>query len=184
MTSGQDMSEGPRTAPSGLVYVYIGDGDGKTCAAIGHAVRAAGHGKSVAIIHFMKGRKSGEYLFLKGVRNVDVYLEGPPFFLRTEEDRKAHHAKARSALKLAKEILNDEKYDLVILDEILYALKYDLLTEEELLSLLDMRGRTHVVLTGRDAGDRILEKSDVVTKTRDVKHHYSYDGKTVLGLDY
>jgi cob(I)alamin adenosyltransferase len=69
----------------GKVIVYTGNGEGKTTAAIGHAIRFAGYGKKVAILHFMKGRKTGEYKFLENNNLIDVYLFGPPFFLITSQ---------------------------------------------------------------------------------------------------
>ncbi|HID90417.1 TPA: cob(I)yrinic acid a,c-diamide adenosyltransferase [Candidatus Bathyarchaeota archaeon] len=176
-------TKGP-AKPTGLVYVYVGDGEGKTSAAIGHAVRAAGHGKRVAIIHFMKGRETGEYRLLRGLGGITVYLGGPPFFLVTDEDREAHSAKARRAYELAIRLLDGNEYDLLVLDELLYALWFGLLTEEEVLSLIDMRGDAHLIITGRGASARILERSDVVTRMEDVKHHYRHDRKTVPSLDY
>ncbi|MBN2094892.1 MAG: cob(I)yrinic acid a,c-diamide adenosyltransferase [Candidatus Aenigmarchaeota archaeon] len=70
---------------SGKVLVYTGDGEGKTTAALGHAIRFAGYGNKVAIIHFMKGRKTGEYRFLEPSSLVDVFLYGPPYFLSTTQ---------------------------------------------------------------------------------------------------
>lgn len=178
------MGKGSKARRTGLVYVYLGKGEGKTMAAIGHAIRAVGHGKKVAIIHFMKGMRSGEYKFLKSVKNVSVYLRGPPFFLVKDKGREEHLLKAKKAFELATKILKENKYDLVILDEILYALKFGLLTEDGALSLLDHRGRAHLILTGRGASKRVLDRADVVTRTRDIKHHYHLDKRTVKVLDY
>lgn len=168
----------------GLVLVYEGEGEGKTMAAIGHAVRALGHGRKVAVIHFMKGWESGEYKFLERKKDVAIFLGGPTTFLVTEEDRKAHLAKAREAYKLSRKILSDGTYDLVILDEVLYTLKFGLLKEEDVLSLLDAGNEKHLILTGRGATDRILKRADVLTRTINVRHHYETDKRTILGLDY
>lgn len=178
------MAKASKASGTGLVYVYLGKGEGKTMAAIGHTIRAAGHGKKVAIVHFMKGMRSGEYEFLKGVKNVSVYLRGPPFFLVKDKGREEHSLKAKKAFELTTKILNENKYDLVILDEILYALKFGLLREDGVISLLENRGKAHLILTGRGASKRVLARADVVTRTRDVKHHYRLDKKTVKALDY
>lgn len=171
----------------GKLLTFIGTGDGKTTAALGHAIRAAGHGKRVVVLHFMKGRENvGEYKYFtnNGERGIKVYLCGSPRFLVTIEDKWEHLVKAKESIELAKEILADNSCDLLILDEVLYAIKYGLIREDDLLSLVKRRGNTHIILTGREASKRIQKASDIVTLMNEIKHHYNTDKTTILGLDY
>ena len=174
----------------GKIIVYTGRGEGKTSAAIGHAVRMAGHNKKAVIIHFMKGRKTiGEYTVLKGnksvtVHRIDIYLEGPPFFLLSKKQYKAHRSKAKEGMELARRIALEKECDLLILDEILYAIKYGLIEENELISLLKKIGSMHVILTGRYCSEKILKMADLVSRVVGVKHYYNKKKKTVRGLDY
>jgi len=174
----------------GKIIIYTGNGDGKTTAAIGHAIRAAGHGKKIAIIQFMKGRTStGEYKFLKKFRNrnqhsIDIWLSGPSEFLLSKEEFSKHYKKAMKGMELAKKILREKKYWMLILDECLYAIHYGILKEDEILELLNKRGATHVIITGRYATKNILKISDTVTEMYEKKHHFQKQGKTFRGFDF
>ncbi|MHA1238017.1 MAG: cob(I)yrinic acid a,c-diamide adenosyltransferase [Candidatus Odinarchaeia archaeon] len=170
----------------GRILTFIGDGDGKTTAALGHAMRAAGHGRKVIVMHFLKGRRNiGEYKFLmNGVKGIDVYLCGTSRFLITEEDYKEHLKLVKKCFDLAKKIVAENRCDMLVLDEILYAVKYGLISENELLELLRMKKDMHIILTGREASEEIKAMSDVVTFMEEIKHHYHHDRVTIEGLDY
>ncbi|MFQ6136902.1 MAG: cob(I)yrinic acid a,c-diamide adenosyltransferase [Candidatus Hydrothermarchaeales archaeon] len=169
----------------GRIILYTGEGEGKTASAIGHAVRAAGHGQKVIILHFMKGREDvGEFNYLRELKNIEVHLCGSPKFLRGEENREEHLKKVGKGMELAGKILLEKRCDLLVLDEVLYALKFKLIDKEELLSLLEKRGETNIILTGREPGKEVRDISDIITEMEMVKHHYEDDRKTILGLDY
>jgi len=169
-----------------MIITYYGKGEGKTCAAIGRAVRAAGQGKRVVIIHFMKGRKDvGEYKYFQKKKGlIKIYLTGLSFFLIGKKDKSQHLKKAKEGLKLAEKIIFKNKCDLLILDEILYAIKYGLIEEKELLSLIKKRRKMHIILTGKYASKRIFEISDQITRMDEIKHYYQKQKKTIKGLDY
>lgn len=169
----------------GKVITYYGKGEGKTSAALGHAVRLLGYDKKVAIIQFMKGRyDTGEFNFFKRIKNIEIFLCGAPKFLKKNQYRKEHLEKVNQGMGIAKVIVTQQKIDLLILDEILYAIKFKLLEEKELLNLLDKRKRINIILTGRNPSKQVLKRSDITSEFREIKHHYKKDKKTVKGLDY
>jgi len=169
----------------GKIITYYGNGEGKTMAAIGHAIRIVGHKRKAAIIQFMKGRKNtGEYNFLKNMKNIEIYLCGAPEFLKGEEFREEHYEKVKQGLEIAKKILRQQKIDLLILDEILYAIRFRLVDEKKVLDLLDGREKVNIILTGRNPGREILRRSDIITEIKEVKHHYKKDKETIPGMDY
>ena len=121
----------------GKIHIYTGEGKGKTTAAIGLAIRAAGAGFKVGIIQFMKARPSSEVKRLKKVEGIDIYRFGgkeliPKGEKGTEIDRK----EAARALKLAEKIITSKKYDLVVLDEINVAQFFELLTAKQIIDLI------------------------------------------------
>lgn len=169
----------------GKIIVYYGEGEGKTTASIGHAIRTLGHNKKVVILQFMKGRPTtGEYQFLKSIDNLQIHLCGAPNFLKDEESRKIHLKKAKDGLELAHRVLEEKETDLLVLDEILYAVKFELFTEEEVLELLNKRGHTDIILSGRELGARIIEMADIATHMEKVKHYWDKIGGTTSGIEY
>lgn len=157
----------------GYVQVYTGDGKGKTTAALGLALRAAGAGLRVYIAQFIKG---GEYNELKALKRfpdlVAVKQYGRGCFIReapSEEDIKL----ASSALEETERIMLSGGYQVVILDEINIAAHFSLIPVERLLEMIRKKpDGVELVLTGRKANPRVLEAADLVTEMREVKHYY------------
>ncbi|AEE91354.1 Cob(I)alamin adenosyltransferase [Tepidanaerobacter acetatoxydans Re1] len=171
----------------GLVLVYTGDGKGKTTAALGLALRAAGHGEKVYIIQFMKGdEKYGEVKAIKRyLPNIELVQKGLDSFVIKGNPSLEDLSLAKEGLNLAKNIISSGKYDLVILDEINVAVDYGLLSEQEVLNLIEMKPEhTTIVLTGRYASDKILEKADMVSEVREIKHHYKQGIAAQPGIEY
>ncbi len=182
----------------GLVQVYTGTGKGKTTAALGLAMRAAGHGLRVCFIQFLKGgwdsgeRKAAARLSPEielhtfgaaqwGDRSradADTpWWELPP----SEEDRE----QAREAMLLGRRAVTGGDYDIVVLDEVLGALKFELVAGEELLSLICAKpSKVELVLTGRDAPDEVLKAADLVTEMNAVKHPYHRGIQARQGIEY
>jgi cob(I)alamin adenosyltransferase len=182
---GADKTKGRR----GLVVVYTGDGKGKTTAALGMAVRAVGRGFAVLMIQFIKG--SWHYGELDGVKALAPALEitaGGRGFVGILDDRlpfEEHRKAALETLAFAREQVLSGKYDLVILDEINNAVKGGLLPVEAVLELLDVRpADLHLVLTGRAAHASVLERADLVTEMREIKHPYQQGILAQVGVDY
>ncbi len=156
----------------GYVYLYTGDGAGKTTNALGLALRSVGHGNKVVMIQFLKGRKDvGEYK----IRNrlgpeYEIYQFGTSEFVDPKNLRPIDYEEARKGLELAKTVLK-KKPNLLILDEINLVLAGALVNVEDVLSLLkDMPKETDVVLTGRLAPRELIDAADFVNMVVDVKH--------------
>ncbi len=169
----------------GYVHVYTGNGKGKTTAAVGLAVRAAGHDKRTYIGQFMKGQEYGELAALKHLPQVTVEQYGDHGCIRKEEVTEQHIAQATAGLEQAEEALLSGCHDVVVLDEVNVALWFGLLSEEAVLSLVDKRpARVELVLTGRRAPQSILDRAGLITEMTEVKHYYA-DGVTARkGIEY
>lgn len=170
----------------GLVQVYTGEGKGKTTAALGLALRAAGWGLRSYIAQFMKYQPSGEEEALKCLAPL-VTLEkfGRPGFLRPGEWTAEDRALAQEGLARARVALLDGGYDLVILDEVNTAVSFGLLGEQDLLDLIAARPRhVELVLTGRGATPGILERADLVTRMVEEKHPYQRGIAARRGIEY
>lgn len=156
----------------GYVYLYTGDGAGKTTNALGLALRSVGHGNKVVMIQFLKGRKDvGEYK----IRNrlgpeYEIYQFGTSEFVDPKNLRPIDYEEARKGLELAKTVLK-KKPNLLILDEINLVLAGALVNVEDVLNLLkDLPKETDVVLTGRLAPRELIDAADFVNMVVDVKH--------------
>jgi cob(I)alamin adenosyltransferase len=149
-------------------------------------LRALGYGQKVGVVQFIKGvQLSGEEIYLKEkCPEVDFYQMGTGFTWNTQ-DRTADMAAAVDTWAVAKPMLEDASYDLVILDEITYMLAYDYLPEEEILSALTARpiGQS-VVVTGRGGGSALQEIMDTVSEVKEIKHCFKAGIKARKGVDF
>jgi cob(I)alamin adenosyltransferase len=162
-----------KTLGRGYVHVYTGDGKGKTTAALGLAVRAAGHEIPTFIQQFMKGTAYGELTALDGHPYIHIEQCGGTECIRRDEVNDAHRFQARKGLKRAQEAMLSGRYGIVVLDEVNVAIWFDLVPEADVLELLAGRPKNvEVVLTGRNATDRVVREADLVTDFRQVKHYY------------
>jgi len=182
-----------------VVHLYLGDGKGKTSAAIGLAVRAAGAGLKVVIVFFDKGTAPpdqpnqlySERTVLRSIPNIDVFSFGFPRFFPgkpfrgglSEEDA----SEAKRAYEFSARIIEGKSYSVVILDEILNMVRLGVLSEEQVSSLIELSRRppdTELVLTGQIDSPSLIQKADLVTEMRKVKH-YSDSGKPARrGIEY
>jgi cob(I)alamin adenosyltransferase len=172
-------------ARPGYVHVYTGDGKGKTTAALGLALRAAGRGRRVFIGQFMKGQAYGELAALAGHRLIRVEQFGSPGCVRRHEVTQAHVDEARQGLVRSLEALTSGEYDIVILDELSVAVWFGLLSEEDCAALLRARpAPVELVVTGRRAPDTLLAAADLVTEMREVRHYYQQGVPAREGIEY
>lgn len=170
----------------GLIQVYTGDGKGKTTAALGLALRAAGHGLQVYIVQFMKGWPDyGELAALEQQPNITLVQFGRPDFVDRDKPDPQDARMAQEAWQHALDILSNGQYDVVILDEINVALDYGLLSLRQVLALLDAKPQhVELVLTGRAAHQEIVQRADLVTEMLSIKHPYHNGIHARRGIEY
>jgi cob(I)alamin adenosyltransferase len=181
---------GGRPRRQGLVIVYTGDGKGKTTAAIGLAVRAAGNHLRVFFLQFIKGRwKSGEREILRQIPGIDLEVTGLGFTIERLRDPRIpledHAAAAAHGWRVAQQVVDEGIYDVVILDEILGAITAGLVPLDEVLALVGRKpAALHLVLTGRGAPPELIEVADLVSEVRPIKHPYERGIKAQRGIEF
>jgi cob(I)alamin adenosyltransferase len=158
----------------GLIQVYTGDGKGKTTAALGLALRAAGHGLRVDIVQFMKGWPDyGELQAIEWLPTVTIHPFGREEWVHPDHPHPEDYERAAAGLAYASQVMAAGLLDIVVLDEINVALDYGLLDLEVVLQLLDAKPPSlELVLTGRNAHPEVIRRADLVTEMRAVKHPY------------
>lgn len=190
----------------GYVQVYTGNGKGKTTAAIGLAVRALGAGKKVLFMQFMKTRSYSEHKILPGISpNLTLKTLGKPFFVIKEgtmpeaelekwrkqavifppgQPPQEYVELMQEGMALAREAVSGREYQVVILDELVVALHFGLVTWEEVKSLIEAKApEVELVLTGRGASGELIDKADLVTEMREVKHYYTQGVMARTGIE-
>lgn len=156
----------------GYIQVYTGNGKGKTTAALGLSVRAVCSGKKVFFGQFVKGMKYSELDAVKFLPNFTMEQFGRNVFI-SGKPTKADIDAAKAGLLKIEKVLSSGEYDVVVLDEINIAVFFELFTVEEVLELLDKKAPgVEVILTGRYANEKIIERADLVTEMREIKHYY------------
>jgi cob(I)alamin adenosyltransferase len=168
-----------------LVLVHTGDGKGKTTAAMGIAMRAAGHGRSVAVIQFMKSGRwtSGERAAAERL-GIEWSVIGDGFTWDSD-DLEAAADVARAAWGSAADAITGGTYDVVVLDEVTYPMTWGWVPTDDVVGALrDRPVHVSVVVTGRDAPDAIVELADTVTDHRSVRHAYNDGVAALRGIDY
>ena len=182
-----------------MLYIFTGNGKGKTTAALGLALRAVGEGKRVLMVQFIKGPwKSGE-------DDIEIRLRGDPStglglpafklvkmgkgFVGIMGDtlpREEHEKAAEDALRYSKKETESSNWDILILDEVNNAIALNLISKEKILELIDWSKNKleHLILTGRDAPQEFIDRADLVTEMKDIKHPYKKGIKGKRGLEY
>lgn len=172
----------------GYIQVYTGNGKGKTTAALGLALRAAGAGLKVFVAQFIKSKRCSEHKALERFKDlITIRLYGTGFIKKRKEKEQQIKAikAAQKGLKVAKKIIASENYDIVILDEINLATHLGLISVEELLDLIEKKpAKLELLLTGRYADRRIIEKADLVTEMKEIKHYYKKGVKARKGIEH
>jgi cob(I)alamin adenosyltransferase len=173
----------------GMIHVYYGDGQGKTCAAVGLAVRLCGCGGRTLYAQFLKNGKSGELNTLRLLANGIKVLEGEPctkFIRDMDEQEKARAIAAQqSVFHAAIEAAKTEKFDLLVMDEIIDAVDLQLIKKDELLDFLKQKPETlEVALTGHAIMNEFLDIADYVSEIRKVKHPYDRGMKARRGAEF
>lgn len=191
----------------GLIYIFTGDGKGKTSAALGVAVRSALIGEDVCWISWYKqdSWEVAEKSIVQKFPNFEMNFAGLGFLIAEPElvkgevkfatvgasnkvidtaSKREHKKAASDALTLAESKIKSGKYFLIVLDEVINAVSDKLIDEKDLLRLLNSRGLTHIVLTGRGVSPQIIENADLITECKKIKHPYDLGKLAVKGLDF
>jgi cob(I)alamin adenosyltransferase len=172
----------------GLLIVHTGNGKGKTTAALGLLMRAAGRGLNCCMIQFMKSRNDryGEHVAADKL-GIEVHTMGDGFTWDTknpEQDRQT----ARATWQLCVEKLRSGDYDLIVFDELVYVLSYQMLAVEEVLeefrAVREAQASLHIVVTGRDAPEQLIAQADLVTEMREIKHPFTAGIKAQQGIEF
>ena len=170
----------------GVAILLTGNGKGKSSSAFGMVMRALGYGHKVGVIQFIKGvQLSGEEIYLRDhCPQVDFYQMGTGFTWDTQ-DRSADIAAAQKTWAIAKPMLEDPSYQLVVLDEITYMFAYNYLPEADILSALSARpSEQSVVVTGRGGGSALQDIMDTVSEIKEIKHAFKAGIKARQGVDF
>jgi cob(I)alamin adenosyltransferase len=175
-----------KTIEKGLLIVHTGKGKGKTTAAMGMVCRALGHGQKVGLVQFVKGAmKTGEVkVFETFSDQIDIEILGQGFTWDTQ-DRAADIEAARKAWDVAKRMILDPAYDMVLCDELNIVLRYDYLPLDEVLDVLRNRPEgKHVIVTGRNAKEELIELADLVTEMTEIRHPFRAGVKAQAGVEF
>jgi cob(I)alamin adenosyltransferase len=175
-----------KTIEKGLLIVHTGKGKGKSTAAFGMVFRCIGHGMKAGIVQFVKGAWStGERTVLeKFPELVTIKAMGEGFTWETQ-DRERDIAHARAGWEEAKRMIADPQYRLVLLDELNIVLRYDYLPTEEIIEVLRNKPNDkHVIVTGRNAKEELIEIADLVTEMEQIKHPFRSGVKAQMGIEY
>ena len=175
-----------KTKEGGLLVVHTGKGKGKTTAAMGIVARGIGHGKKVGIVQFVKGKwETGERVVLEAFPDlVTITAMGEGFTWETQNRARDIEA-ANAAWARAKEMIEDPELALVLLDEINIVLRNDYIDINEVADYLKNKpADKHVICTGRNAKDELIEVADLVTEMTEVKHHFRDGYKAQAGIEF
>ena len=182
----RDRMLATKTQENGLLMVHTGKGKGKSTAAFGLVIRAMGNGMRVGVVQFVKGKwQTGERDILEHFpERVTIRTMGEGFTWDTQ-DRQRDIAAAKAAWQVSCEMMADESYDLILLDELNIVLRYDYLPLAEIVQALEARrDGLHIVVTGRNAKDELIEAADLVTEMLEVKHHFKAGVKAQTGIEF
>ncbi|EFM57220.1 MULTISPECIES: cob(I)yrinic acid a,c-diamide adenosyltransferase [Brucella] len=182
----RDKIQATKTEEKGLVIVHTGKGKGKSTAGFGMVFRALGHGMKIGVVQFVKGSwDTGErWVLEKFPEQVTISALGEGFTWETQ-DRARDIAMARGAWEQAKAMIMDESYDMVLCDELNIVLRYDYLPVEEVIEVLKAKPEMkHVIITGRNAKDELIEAADLVTEMEMIKHPFRSGVKAQKGIEF
>lgn len=174
------------TVEKGLVIVHTGNGKGKTSAALGMAVRAMGHGMKVGVVQFVKGAMAtGEKAIFDRFPDLIEFKPMGEGFTWDTQDRTRDIAVARTAWDEVKRMIADPSYGMVLADELNIVLRYDYLPVGEVLEVLAAKPEmTHIVITGRNAPQPLIDVADLVTEMALVKHPFRNGVKAQAGIEF
>ncbi len=167
----------------GYIQIYTGNGKGKTTCSFGLTARAVGAGFKVFIGQFMKGAEYSELNFWNKIDNVELHQFGTPEFVfgkPSDEDL----ALAKAGFDLCREKMLSGKYDVIVMDEINVCVMINIISEQDVINLMfEKPEHVELIMTGRGATDAMMEKADLVTEMREVKHYYNAGVDARVGIE-
>jgi len=171
----------------GLLQVYTGDGKGKTTAAFGLAFRAYGRGFKVAVVQFMKTWVTGEVQLAETLENFHIKrIDTSPKFTweMNEAELEELRLEIRKGFEYVRNLVKENKYDLLVLDEINHIIIKEFVSKEEIIEFIDSKPNTlEIVMTGRNAPDWLMEKADLVTEMKCIKHPFEKGIPARVGIE-
>ncbi|MDD6795737.1 MAG: cob(I)yrinic acid a,c-diamide adenosyltransferase [Clostridiaceae bacterium] len=171
-----------------MIQIYTGDGKGKTTAALGQGLRASGSGMKVIMLQFLKGGSTGELESIKYIENFNIVrFEKERDFVwnLSEEEIEELKGEIQKGYDYAIDVIKNNKCDMLILDEIMGVLQNNFLTEEQVLKLFnENKSSMEIILTGRNVPQKIIEKADLVTEMKAIKHYFDKGVPARKGIEY
>ena len=169
----------------GLVQVYFGNGKGKTTAALGQALRAAGRNKKTLIVQFMKKWDYGELHSIKQVPQITIKTFGTKDFVYKGKAKEIDYHEAKKAFTAGIQGAQSGQYDIVVFDELNVAIDFELLELQQVIDFLKGKPEeVEIIITGRNAPQEIIDRADLVTEMREIKHPYQAGVQARTGIEY
>jgi len=172
----------------GLVHIYTGNGKGKTTAAMGLALRASGYGYKIFILQFLKARKTGEKLAVKNIDSITYKRANTSakFTVQmNEKEKKVLKEEIKKSWQDLKNNMSKSNYDILILDEIMAVINNKFISEKQIIDFVDSKPRElEVVMTGRNAPQKLIERADYVTEMKLIKHPFTQNIKARKGIEF
>jgi cob(I)alamin adenosyltransferase len=173
---------------NGFIQIYTGEGKGKTTAALGLSFRAAGRGKKVLFVQFLKGIMTGEQISMSENKNIEhlKIAEIVRFFTTLSvEEQVELKATTQTEWNYLKTRIETDSIDLLVLDEIMAAIQHGLVEEKSVIDFLKNKPlEMEVILTGRSASDYLIAEADLVTEMKKIKHYYDQGVAARIGIEY
>lgn len=170
-----------------MIYVYTGNGKGKTTAAIGQIIRAAGKNFKICLIQLFKDKKFySEQKILQKLKNIDFYAFAPKHpFCFPKINHETVKKQCEDAINFVETILTKKKYDLVVLEEFNIAIRDEFICVKKLIDLLEqVSPKMHVIITGRGACKELIDKADLVTEMKEIKHPFKKGIRAIKGIEF
>lgn len=170
-----------------MIQIYTGDGKGKTTTAIGQGIRAVGSGMNVIMVQFLKGGKSSELNLINKIDNFNVVQfekERDFFWNLNDEEKEELRKEVKEAYTYCCDIVKNNKCDMLILDEVMGVLSNKLLDENDILNMITLDTNVEIILTGRNAPKEIVERADLVTEMKCIKHYFDKGIEARKGIEY
>ena len=168
-----------------MIHIYTGNGKGKTTAALGLIIRSLGNGEKVCLIQFMKKNfVYGEIKFLEKQPGIDIFQFGTDQLIDPDNPDEIDFKEAEAGYRKSKEVLQSEKYDLVVIDEINVAVEWKLLLLKKQIELMEIETSSEVVMTGRYASEEVITGADLVTEMKEIKHYFKNGVQARKGVEF